>query len=184
MLDSLSLFCQDGKKDDRMLAGVFMTLADFKANKMTYDIDCSTEKQKIKLHDFMTLPYIDVYYKGEKHKLQKKDVYGYRDCYSKTFRFFESEEYELAESGAVNLYYQLESVSVNKVYTIVRVYYFSSTPDGEIKALNKENLKYAYPNSHKFHDLLEANFKTNDLSEYDSFHKMYKVNHLYEMSFK
>ena len=67
----INLFAQTQKKEIT-LAGVYLTLADFKINKLTYDIDCGTEKQKIKLHDFFTKPYIDVYYKDQKHTLQKK----------------------------------------------------------------------------------------------------------------
>ena len=180
-LFSIDLLAQTEKKD-ATLAGVYLTSTDFKKDKLTYDIDCSTEKQKIKLHDFLSKSYIDVYYKGEKHTLQKKDVYGYKDCHGNTFRFFGNEEYQLAESGNINIYFQQSPLAVDKGFTTINEYYFSSTLNNEIKSLNIENLKYAFPDNHKFHDALEVSFKGKDISEYDTFHKMYKVNHIYQMS--
>jgi hypothetical protein len=47
------------------------------------------------------------------------------------------------------------------------------------------NLKAAFPTNHKFHDELDANFKSDkELTAYDSFHKMYKVDHILMMSEK
>ena len=123
-LASANLFSQTEKKEPT-LAGVYLTLADYKAGKITYDIDCSNEKQKIKLHDFFTKPYFDVNHKGEKHTLQKKDVYGYRDCHDNMFRFFNNEEYQLAESGSINIYFLQQAVAVDKSFTTINVYYFS-----------------------------------------------------------
>ena len=182
LLLSNSIFCQ-AKKEEPALAGVYVTLPDFQAGKLSYDIDCAAEKQKIKLHDFFSKPYFDVYYKGEKHTLQKKEVYAYRNCNNKTFRFFNNEEYQLAESGKISIYLLEQAKAEGKAFVIVNVYYFSATPDGEIKSLILENLKKAFPENHKFHDALDQTFKGNiDVSDYDSFHKMYKVNHIYEMS--
>ena len=184
ILASFNLFAQT-KKKETTLAGVYLTLADFQKGKLTYDIDCSTEKQKIKLHDFFSKPYIDVYYKGEKHTLQKKVVYGYRDCNSNIFRFFDNQEYQLAESGDINLYFLQEATPSAKSFKMVNVYYFSASPTGEIKPLTVENLKYAFPNNHKFHDALDETFKGEiAVSDYDTFHKTYKVNHVYQMSQK
>ncbi len=171
-------------KKDATLAGVYLTHADFKAGKLTYDIDCIKEKQKIKLHDFFAKPYIDVYYRGEKHTLQKKDVYGYRDCKSNVFRFFENEEYQLAESGPLHIYFLQESAPYGKSFKWINIYYFSASPQGKIILLNKENLKLAFPDNHKFHDSLDEMFKSADISEFDTFHKMFKVNHLYQMAIK
>lgn len=167
---------------DTTLAGVYLTLADFQSGKLTYDIDCVNEKLKIKLHDFLTKSYIDVYYKGVKHTLQKNDVYGYQDCNSNIFRFFNNKEYQLMESGYINIYVMDELISVGRGFKSEKVHYFSSQPDSEIKPLTILNLKYAFPKNHKFHDDLDNMFNYEDVSVYDTFHKMYKVNHIYKMS--
>ena len=172
---------QNHKKEET-LAGIYLTLADFKIDKLTYNVDCVNEKQKIKLHDFFAKPYLDVYHKGKKITLQKKDTYGYKDCHGKTFRFFDNLEYELAESGGISIYFIQQSEAINKSFVNVNDYYFSVKPDGEIKPLTMQNLKSAFPDNHKFHDGLEADLKGNNMAEFDTFHKMYKVNHIYQMS--
>ena len=49
--------------------------------------------------------------------------------------------------------------------------------------LTMENLKKAFPDNHKFHDALTAQFKNDsELAAFDSFHKKSKLNHLLEMS--
>lgn len=183
-LNCSSLFSQDKKKEST-LAGVFLTHADFKVNKLTYEIDCGVEKQKIKLHDFFTKPYFDVYFKGEKQTLQKKDVYGYRDCHNDIYRFFNNLEYQLEERGNINIYSLEQNVAYSRGVAIEKVFYFSARPDGEIELLTPENLKSSFPDNHKFHYALDEAFKGDaDISAYDKLHKMYKVNYIYETALK
>ena len=60
-------------------------------------------------------------------------------------------------------------------------YYFTSASSDVLKDLTKNNIKKAYPTNHTFHDAIDANF-TNDqeLINFDEFHKMYKLNRLYQ----
>lgn len=56
-------------------------------------------------------------------------------------------------------------------------YFFTTERSEELQLLTKENLKRAFPDQHHFHDALDATFKDDkDLTGYDDFHKMYKVN--------
>jgi len=58
-------------------------------------------------------------------------------------------------------------------------YYFSKNPDGNIMDLTLDNLKKAASKNHKFRDLLDVYFRSDDeLSRYDTFNKMYKVEHI------
>jgi len=46
-----------------------------------------------------------------------------------------------------------------------------------LQELTKMNLKKAYPENHGFHDVLDTNFKEDkELTSYDEYHKMYKIN--------
>ena len=165
------------------LGGMFMNYADYKDNKLTYEIDCAQERFKIKLHDFFSKSYVDVTSNGKKYTLQKKDVYGFKDCIGNVYRFFGNEEYHLAETGNITIYSIQRSVPEGKVMKNVNVYFFSAKEDGMIQELTIANLKLAFPTNHKFHDMLDETFKNvEEVSQYDSFHKMYKVNHLYQMS--
>ena len=64
-------------------------------------------------------------------------------------------------------------------------YYFSDKSSDLVVDLTKENLKKAFPQNHAFHDALDANFKEDkELTNYDDFHKIYKINRLYQNSVK
>ncbi len=48
-------------------------------------------------------------------------------------------------------------------------YYFSSSASSEVKELTLTNLKKAFPDNHKFHDALDAEFKSDsELALYDT----------------
>ena len=67
----------------------------------------------------------------------------------------------------------------------VAKYFFSKGLDEDIIPLTLRNLKEAFPENHKFHDSLDANFSGNKpVSSYDDFHKTYKVNRILEVSFQ
>ena len=60
-------------------------------------------------------------------------------------------------------------------------YFFVSGSTDVLQELTKENLKKAFPDNHPFHDALDENFKEDkELINYDSFHKMYKINWIYK----
>jgi hypothetical protein len=83
------------------------------------------------------------------------------------------------------LLYKVEVMQTKAAAPKVYSYYFSKDASSPLQDLSKANLKAAFPTNHKFHDGLDANFKTDsELTAYDSFHKMYKVNHILEMSDK
>ena len=64
-------------------------------------------------------------------------------------------------------------------------YFFTTSGSEVLQELTKENLKKAFPDNHAFHDALDENFKEDkELINYDSFHKMYKINHIYQTTAK
>lgn len=165
-------------------SGIYLNLVDYQKQKLTYEINCNNEKHKIKLNEFFNKPYITVVHDGKKYTHQKKDIYGFRDCNNKVYRFFGNDEYQLEESSGIVIYSKTRNETQNKGFTVVKDYYFSSSPGGEIGRLTIGNIKRAFPDNHKFHDMLDVNFKNGDASLYDDFHKMFKVNHLLQMSLK
>lgn len=59
-------------------------------------------------------------------------------------------------------------------------YFFVIKSTDVLQELTKGNLKRAFPDNHMFHDELDANFKEDkELTNFDSFHKMYKINRIY-----
>lgn len=60
-------------------------------------------------------------------------------------------------------------------------YFFVTKSSEVLQELTKQNIKKSFPDNHAFHDALDANFKEDkDLIEYDSFHKIYKLNWIYK----
>ena len=161
-------------------SGVFKTFADYTSGKMEYGIDCATEKHKIKLNEFLGKDYITVVHDGKSYKLQKAETWGYQLCDEKVVRFQENEHFEVADKGVLWIYTKqtVLAASPRGGTKTINSYYFSKGGDNGILELTLLNLKAIFPDNHKLHDAIDGQFKTNtSLSEYDQFHKHYKINH-------
>ncbi len=168
-------------------SGIYKTASDFQQKKLSYAINYKTEKHKIKDNMLFNGAEIKVVHEGQTYKLDKNSTYGYKSTKGDVFRFVDEKEYKVLNPGeSPMLYAYTHPTSATKGnFKYISDYYFSIDASSTPQTLTKGNLKAAYPNNHKFHDALEASFKDDeDLASYDSFHKMYKVNHLLEMSGK
>ena len=164
-------------------SGVFRTYADFQTGKMDYGINCQTEKHKIKLNEFLGKDFITVIHDGKPYNLKKTEIWGYQLCDERVVRFQGSDHFSVDDKGILWIYSkQFEKMVSPKSGTkSVTSYYFSTGGDGEIKELTLLNLKAAFPDNHKLHDAVDAQFKSDaSLVEYDQYHKHYKINHFLE----
>ena len=94
----------------------------------------------------------------------------------RSFRTVGSQRYEILEAKDVVIY--STDVIVRKG-AMEKNYFFSVGASEEIFPLTILNLKKAFPDDHRFHDSLDMMFKNDSqLTKYDGFHKMYKVNRL------
>lgn len=170
-----SLFVQANK------SGLYKTATDYVKGELSFEVDCKTEKHKIKLHNFNNKPFIDIIHNNQKYTFLKSELFGFRDCEGKDWRFFENKEYQLMENGPLAIYKKIEIVSEpNKKGLHEKVVYFFSTGITEkLLLLTILNLKRATPQNHIFHDKLDGQFRSDEeLAMYDSFHQKFKVNHL------
>ncbi len=166
-------------------SGLYLTANDFQQQKLTYEIDCSNASDKIKVNNFLGSSTGYVLAKGEKHSFDKKNVYGYRDCKNKAFRFYNGNEYQIIDTAGFYMYYQYMPEEINKGKAPVKKdeYFFSKNADGNLELLTMDNLKKAFPYNNNFHYALDANFKADkDLLVYDTFQKNYKVKYLFSQS--
>lgn len=160
-------------------SGVYLNFNDYLNNKLSYEINCKTENHKIKLNEFLNKSYITIIHNDQKIDISKDSIYGIVYCDEPLVRFQDKQHYYLAEKATIWIYFREDPKSQNKSFHIEKKYYFSVKGDGKLMELTKENLKNAFPSNHKFHDMLDAQFTSNaNIAEYDSFHKMFKVNHL------
>jgi hypothetical protein len=124
-------------------------------------------------------PYINVKHDSEKLRYSKSNLFGFRACDERDYRFASKLEYQILEARELYIYGRETSVSQGRTYRTIHEYYFSVGADGEIQPLTLGNLKQAFPENHRFHDWLDATFGAGQsLAEYDEFHKMFKVNRL------
>jgi hypothetical protein len=94
----------------------------------------------------------------------------------RSFRTVGSQRYAILEAKDLVIY--STDVMVRKG-TLEKNYFFSVGTNGEILPLTILNLKKAFPDNHAFQDSLDMMFNNDSqLTKYDDFHKMYKVNRL------
>jgi hypothetical protein len=175
------LFSMDasGQAAKSKTSGVYLTAADFTAAQLSYQGFCGSGAHKLELHDVLNTPYIDVTHDHEKRRYSKSDLFGFRACDGRDYRFGGNLEYQILEAKALYIYARQISEARGKTFNTRREYYFSVGPEGQILALTLNNLKQAFPDNHKFHDSLDMTFGAGqDLAQYDDFHKMFKVNRL------
>src|SRR5215475_2920905 len=95
---------------------------------------------------------------------------------ARNYRVVGNDRYQIIEAKTVYIY--SFDLLVRKAAS-EKTYFFSVGPNGDVLPLTILNLKKAFPNNHVFHDLLDMSFKhDSDLTKYDDFHKMFKVNRL------
>lgn len=162
-------------------SGIYKTAEDFQQRKLSYAINCKTEKHKINPNVIFKGSEVKIKHDGTTYELKKSELFGYRTCDGKEFRFVDDMEYKVLNPGElVTLYvYQHLAHSGKEANQAINqpVYYFSYNAAASLQALSKDNLKAAFPGNHKFHDAIDAAFKDDkELYTYDNFHKMYKLN--------
>ncbi len=164
-------------------SGVFKSFADFTSGKMEYGIDCATEKHKIRLNEFLGKDFITVVHEGKPYNLKKNEIWGYQLCDDKIVRFQDNEHYPVADKGILWIYTKqtVKGAGYRGGTKTITTYYFSKGGDNGILELTPLNLKALFPDNHMLHDAIDAQFKSSSsLSEYDKFHKQYKINHFLE----
>lgn len=162
--------------------GVYLNAADFVNEKLAFENDCSAKKHRIKLNDFLEKPYIEVVYKDESRLLMKNEIFGYKNCDGEVSRFVDNQHYKILNPTEHIFLYE-RKVLASKNQPVAEFYYFSPSAGGIVAPLTLDNIKKAFPENHKFHDLLDAEFDSNrELTQYDSHHKSFKINRLYANS--
>ncbi len=160
-------------------SGVYLTADDYQNGRLSFEGDCRSKTHKLELHDVLHKSYIDVTHGTEKRRYAKSDLFGFRACNGKHYRFVSNEEYQILEAKELYVYMTETSVRVGKGLRSVPLYSFSVGASGKVLPLTLENLKQAFPDNHKFHDSLDATFGAGrPLAEYDKLHKMFRVNSL------
>lgn len=161
-------------------SGIYFTSNDYINHKLGLSINCKNEKHKIKADMVFHQNKISIKHHDSTYTYPKDSVYGIRYCDGSIVRLFNNSEFPLTNPGEFIMIYKVEKGTGMKNDPIVINYFFSKDPTSEILKLTIYNLKAAFPNNHKFHDLIDMEFHSdNELVKYDSFHQMSRINKLY-----
>ena len=156
-------------------SGVYLTADDFARGALTSE-DERGSSHKMLLHDsIFGKSYIEVIHNGEARRYEKNEIWGFRDFDGKSYRFVDKEAYEVREAEKLVIYTKEEFATGRKGRT-EPAYYFSVGVAGSVVPLTATNLKTAFPENHRFHDYLDM--MIGDVTQFDKFHNVYKVNHL------
>ena len=160
------------------VSGVYLTLDDFENGKLSYSSSSASVSNKIHFNEFFEKPFITVKHDGEKTQLFKDEVFAYQNkgVILRTSNFV---TYTFVEKGTVWIFYKDITTSQGKERRKERKYFYSISGAAAVLPLTINNLKKSFPDKHLFYDFLDAKFRNDaELSQYDSFEKKFKVNHL------
>ncbi len=168
-------------------SGIYMSWQDYQAGKLSNVLNCDSKPVKIKLHHFFSSTCIYIQQGEQEVRFCKDSIFGYRDCAQNTFRFYKTndDEYRIVENQNIVIYTSDIPVTdiPGKTIKLIPGWFFSASISSDILPLTINNLKRAFPNNLKFHDFLDVEFNSSqNISEYDTIHKMYKVNYLFNKS--
>jgi uncharacterized protein with PIN domain len=165
-------------------SGIYKTFSDYNKGKLSYEANCETEMEDIKLDEFLREDYIVLKRKGVKIKLKKDGIYGILVCDEPLIRFQDNKQFHLIEKGSLWIYYSMVD-EINSSgyktenpyhYSESKKYYFSCKGDGKLLPLTADNVKEALPEKHAKHSIIDTRFQNIDISEYDTIHKTFLIN--------
>ena len=163
-------------------SGLYRSAADFRGHRLTLAVDCKTEKHKLRMNEFMGRPYVTVVHGGKPYQVAKDSLFGFRDCEGQDYRFATDYHHlPIFNPDEELLLYRVTQLVVGKNPGREDVY-FSASATAPIQALTLLNVKRAFPDNHRFHDLLDAQIGNGDLTAYDQMHRMTKINWLLRQS--
>jgi hypothetical protein len=163
-------------------SGIYLTADDYKSGRLTDKGDCAASDHRLELHDVLKKPYVHITHGSETKRYEKTEIFGFRACSGSDFRFVGNLDYQILESKDIYVYFikvPMPAATGARATWRKSEYHFSVGPEGALRLLTLDNLKHAFPNNHKFHDGLDQLFRADqDLAQYDTFHKMFKINRL------
>lgn len=164
------------------VTGVFLTDKDLMEDKLSY----SSQKAcgcKIKIRSNFSGKKIKITCGNAISYLNKDSVYGYKDKEGKMHRFYKGMTYTLINKNEEIRFYTIQLSNPTKYQAATLSYFFSRTLSSAIYPLKIDNILTEFSDNIDFCKMIELRYKTDsELTEFDSYHKKYKLNRLLEIS--
>ena len=161
--------------------GIYLTYQDYINHHISYN-----NSDKIILNQLLASSNIKIVENSKIVELKKNEIFGYCDKNNQDFRFYNNELYKIVINDYLFIYsfYSSSNEEKGKGWIKKQTYYFSITGNSELVPLTVANLKKAFPNNLKFHDLLDDVKSDEDLCHTDEYTHDIKVNYLLKKSLK
>lgn len=163
--------------------GIYLSYAHFRQHTLSYPFDCHSSGDKLVLNNFLGGSSIRVIHQGQRHSLRKDEIFGYRDCNGKDYRFYDKTPYLILDSTRFFLYSAEKLVQADKIARPAVLYYFSTDAATPPVPLTIANLETAFAANRAFCYRLHSDFHSNaDLVTYLPSGKTYKLKYAYAQS--
>jgi hypothetical protein len=160
-------------------SGLYLSAADFEQRQLTAQGECGSKGYKLDLRDVLRKPSVRVVSGSGTHEYKKSEVFGFRGCDGRDYRFVGNRGLQILEANELYIYASQIPISSGKGFRTVPAYHFSVGPAGTVQPLTIDNLKRAFPDNDKFHDTLDQMFGAGqNVAQYDEFRSTFKVNRL------
>lgn len=165
------------------IEGVFLSAADFNSDKLSYQ-KIPGKKYKLNTHDIINTSILKININDSIITLKKDSVFGYRDKENKFYRFYKNTKYQIINPKERSLLlYSSIALGGPKNNQAQINYFFSANANSPIQKLTKNNLKTIFFSNSTFNELLDIYFITDkNLTEYDNYLKIYKLNKIEKLS--
>lgn len=158
-------------------SGVYVRAADFDAGRLSDAVACRSDSRPVDRDAFSRTAVVALPGANQATPYTKADIFGFRACDGTDVRFVRGVNFHVVRAPPLYLYERERRVSIGKGGSrLVTDYAFSTTAADSVRPLTLNALKTAYPENHRFHDLLDLAFRSDEeLIRYDDFHHEYRV---------
>ena len=156
--------------------GIYLTEQDYEAGKLNYILGAN---DKLRLNTFLNGKKVAITRDGKKIKLQKNEIYGYREN-GHDYRFYNTGAYRIVDTAGFMLYSRRQLVEKGKGSLPIEVYYYSAQKGAPVMPLTLANLNSSFAAQTNFRYALR-NYYSGDagLAKYDAALKMYVIKYLF-----
>ncbi|HSQ02933.1 MAG TPA: hypothetical protein VLN59_02785 [Burkholderiales bacterium] len=161
-----------------------MTSVDYELGRLTDAITCQSESRPVNRDTFMRTAVVVMPGGRQVRPYLKGTIFGFRACDGSEVRFVRGANLRVVRALPMYLYEHEYRISMgNRGSRLVTEHAFSTAAADSVRSLTMNALKQAYPENHRFHDLLDLAFRGDDeLIRYDEFHHEYRVARLLRRS--